>query len=377
MAISGQPTCMEILCAMLGKDMPQRMQMLDMFAGMGGFSYALREQFKTVLYCEIDKTCQKVLQCLMRNNQLERAPIHSDIKSLHFNTTKPTLLTAGSPCTDVTILSKSAVGIHGSRSKLVFEIFRLLDECPNITAVFLENSPMIVRRGGEEIVGNLESRGFSTAWGIFSAREVGAPHFRRRWYCLAVKKDRKLRSLEKMIPHEWSTEPVPRIIPKNVAASRELMARAGVLGNGVVPQCVMYAFNSLNAALNGLLPRWQGKRAADIIFLNTGEAVSKLSQNVSRPKIALLINYEDMSFAHKAWATPVCNVYASICETQRAARMLATQILHDVETLNYAEQITGRTHNTREMNTLFAVNPAFIEWLMGYPFNWTICAHAM
>ena len=358
--------------------MPQRMQMLDVFAGMGGFSYALRERYKTVLYCEIDKTCQKVLGCLMRNKQLERASIHSDIKNLHFDTTKPTLLTAGSPCTDVTILSKAAVGIHGSRSELVFEIFRLLDECTNITAVFLENSPMIIRRGGEEILENFKSRGFSTAWGIFSAREVGAPHFRRRWYCLAVKKECKLRSLKKMIPHNWSTEPVARIIPKNVAASRELMARAGVLGNGVVPQCVMYAFNSLNSAVNGQLPRWQGKRAADAIILDTGDIVSKLSQTPSKsPNIALLINYEGTSFAHKAWATPVCNIYASICETQRAARMLATQILHDVETLKYAERMTGRAHNTREMNTLYAVNPAFIEWLMGYPFNWTICAHAV
>ena len=354
----------------------RKTDMVDLFSGMGGFSYALKSNYRTRLYCEIDEACKRILTCLMKDKRLEKAPIHHDVRNLHIDRgsrKRPILLTAGSPCVDVSILSKCAKGIHGSNSKLVFEIFRLLDECSSIEYVFLENSPMLTTRGLVSILREFSRRGFLVAWGIFSAREVGAPHLRRRWYCLATRGENWPEPVETVPYHDWSEEPVPRIVPKAACSNKSLMARAGALGNSIVPQCAAYAFNTLNAALRG---RLAPSRRADrqTVQLSSGEMFVKPSPYLRGEKLGLKIVYEKDTFAHTAWATPTRNLWASTCETQRAARMLATQILHDKQTVEYAEEMTDSKHNVRDMNALYTVNPNFIEWMMGFHQNWTSCA---
>ena len=56
-------------------------------------------------------------------------------------------------------------------------------------------------------------RGFKVAWGIFSAKDVGAPHLRRRWYCLATR-DILLPMLSHRA-HDWVTEEAPRVGSQN------------------------------------------------------------------------------------------------------------------------------------------------------------------
>ena len=67
----------------------------------------------------------------------------------------------------------------------------------------------------------------------------------------------------------------------------------------------------------------------------------------------------------------VTNIYPSVVETYRAANMLGTQILHDKGTLQYIRDLTGHPINVHSVNSRWVVNPAFLEWLMGYPENWT------
>ena len=119
------------------------MKMVDAFAGMGGFSFALGSKYKTGLYCEISKKCHLVLNCLMRDNKIDKAVIYPDITTLDLKgfCKEPFMLTGGFPCTDLTSLSRAAVGIHGARSKLIFQIFRLIDETPNLRAVFWRIPP--------------------------------------------------------------------------------------------------------------------------------------------------------------------------------------------------------------------------------------------
>ena len=355
---------------------PRKTDMIDLFSGMGGFSYALKSNYRTRLYCEIDEACKRILKCLMKEKRLDSAPIHHDVRNLHMDggpRKRSILLTAGSPCVDVSILSKCAKGIHGSNSKLIFEIFRLLDECSSIEYVFLENSPMLTTRGLVDILREFSRRHFTVAWGIFSAREVGAPHLRRRWYCLATRGENWPEPVDTVPHHDWSEEPVPRIVPKAICSNKSLMARAGALGNSIVPQCAAYAFNVLTAALRGHLAP---SRSANLltIQLSSGKMYTRPSPSLRARKLGLKIIYEEDTFAHTAWATPTRNLWASTCETQRAARMLATQILHDEETIRYADEVTGSKHNVRDMNTLYTVNPDFIEWLMGFRKDWTSCA---
>ena len=58
------------------------MKIVDAFAGMGGFSFALGSRYKTGLYCEISEKCHLVLNCLMRDRKIDRAPIYPDITTL-------------------------------------------------------------------------------------------------------------------------------------------------------------------------------------------------------------------------------------------------------------------------------------------------------
>ena len=54
--------------------------MLDLFSGIGGFSYAAEKLvggFRTVAFCEQDQFCQKIL-----NKHWPEVPIIDDVKEL-------------------------------------------------------------------------------------------------------------------------------------------------------------------------------------------------------------------------------------------------------------------------------------------------------
>ncbi len=355
--------------------MAGKLPMLDAFAGIGGFSLALKSAFKTVIYCEIDPACQCVLKNLMTRRLLQKAPLHADVRDLvltAYNLSRPpVILTAGSPCVDLSSLQRNAQGIHGSRSSLVFEVFSLLDSNPTLQAVFLENSPLMLSRGLTAIVGEFMGRGFKVAWGIFSAKDVGAPHLRRRWYCLATR-DILLPMLSHRA-HDWVTEEAPRVVPKTAHSLQDLLRRAAMLGNSVVPSCASHAYNVLNLALQNLLePGHPTKASITVCHPHVSVIHMRRPQlRITRSVVDLLLQYRDVSHARRAWATPVTNIYPSVVETYRAANMLGTQILHDKGTLHYIRDVTGHPIDVHSVNSHWVVNPEFLEWLMGYPENWT------
>ena len=356
--------------------MVSKLPMLDAFAGIGGFSLALKSAFRTVIYCEIDPACQCVLKSLMTKRLLRKAPLHADVRDLVLTaydlSSSPVILTAGSPCVDLSSLQRNAQGIHGSRSSLIFEVFSLLDSNPTLQAVFLENSPMMLSRGLTAIVSEFMRRGFKVAWGIFSARDVGAPHLRRRWYCLATRKI----VLPMLSPpaHDWVIEGAPRVIPKTARSLQDLLRRAAMLGNSVVPSCASHAYNVLNLAILNLLEPEHFTRASITVFEDASVIYMRRPQaTITRAEVDLVLQYRDVSHARRAWATPVTNIYPSVVETYRAANMLGTQILHDKSTLQYIRDVTGRSINVHSVNSYWVVNPAFLEWLMGYPAEWTAC----
>jgi site-specific DNA-cytosine methylase len=79
-----------------------KFQCIDVFSGTGGISLALDSFCNTVLYCEQHPYCQAVLTERMKNNQLHKAPIHSDINTLYVSPyTSANMLMGGFPCQDV------------------------------------------------------------------------------------------------------------------------------------------------------------------------------------------------------------------------------------------------------------------------------------
>lgn len=80
-------------------------------------------------------------------------------------------------------------GIDGERSSLWFEMFRVICEIrPRF--VFVENSPMLVCRGLDRVLGGLASVGYDAEWDVIGANAVGAPHHRERIWILAYDANR-------------------------------------------------------------------------------------------------------------------------------------------------------------------------------------------
>jgi DNA (cytosine-5)-methyltransferase 1 len=81
--------------------------------------------------------------------------------------------------------------LGGGRSGLWREMARIIGEVRPRFA-FVENSPLLVRRGLDQVLGDLAELGFDARWGIISAANAGAPHLRERIWILAHAKHNRL-----------------------------------------------------------------------------------------------------------------------------------------------------------------------------------------
>lgn len=131
---------------------------LDLFSGIGGIAYALKEWVRPVIYCEIDRYAQGVLLSRMETGEIPVAPIWDEVKTLGKTSEMPQIdiISGGFPCQDISVAGNGA-GLAGERSGLFFEIARLCSELkPRF--IFLENVPAITTRGGSEVVNGLPFR---------------------------------------------------------------------------------------------------------------------------------------------------------------------------------------------------------------------------
>lgn len=158
---------------------------LSLFSGIGGIDLAISSWVRTICYCECDRYAQGVLLSRMQSNDIDRAPIWTDVRSLSADLfrTKPEIIFGGFPCQDISVAGLGK-GLAGERSGLFFEIARLTGELKP-TFVFLENVPAIRTRGGEAVGKTLAGLGYDCRWTTLSAAEVGANHKRERWFLMA------------------------------------------------------------------------------------------------------------------------------------------------------------------------------------------------
>lgn len=159
---------------------------LDLFSGIGGISFALKQYIRTIAYCEIDRYAQSVLLSRMQSSDIDTAPIWDDVRSLKSEMLpkKIDIITGGFPCQDISVAGRGIGMEAGSRSGLFSEIIRLTEEI-RPTFLFLENVPAIRTRGLTRVLCELTSIGYDSRWTIVSAAELGAPHLRKRWFLLA------------------------------------------------------------------------------------------------------------------------------------------------------------------------------------------------
>ena len=173
-------------------------KVLDLFAGIGGFSYGLEKTkaFETTAFCEIDKKAQLVL-----NKHWPDVPIYEDIKELTYERleadgTLPTVITGGFPCQDISVAGKGK-GIHAERSGLWSEMFRLIGDVRPAWAI-IENVSALRSKGLTLVLQNLCEIGYMCEWHCIpaSCAAIGAPHQRDRIWIIANPNDSGKRTSE-------------------------------------------------------------------------------------------------------------------------------------------------------------------------------------
>ena len=171
----------------------QKLKILDLFSGLGGFSLGLERtgRYKTVAFCEIDKYCTLLLQ-----KHWKGVKIYNDVKKITKEgfeadgIESPDIITGGFPCQPFSVAGKQK-GTNDDRH-LWPEMFRII-KAFKPRFVIGENVPGIVNiQDGvvfETVCTDLESQGYEVQPFNIPAAAVGAPHQRKRIWIIATLAD--------------------------------------------------------------------------------------------------------------------------------------------------------------------------------------------
>lgn len=158
------------------------MKVYDMFSGIGGFSLAFQQEgYEVTAQAEIDKYPSLVLK-----KNFPNIPNYGDVTKINYQEGQFDVIVGGTPCTDISIASKTKKGIYGERSILWKEFFRAIKEAKPKYCV-VENVQMLVRRGLNTILADLAEIGYDATYTTIDAQFCGTPQRRRRVYILGVR----------------------------------------------------------------------------------------------------------------------------------------------------------------------------------------------
>lgn len=162
------------------------MRELALFSGAGGGILGGKLLgWRTVCAVEIEPFCREVLFRRQLDGCLPKFPVWDDIRTFDGRPWRGCIdvVSGGFPCQDISAAGKGA-GIEGERSGLWREMARIIGEVrPQF--VFVENSPLLIRRGLERCLADLAALGYDARWGVVGAHHAGAPHKRDRIWIVA------------------------------------------------------------------------------------------------------------------------------------------------------------------------------------------------
>tara|TARA_R110002095_G_scaffold207661_3_gene192845 strand:+ start:168 stop:1370 length:1203 start_codon:yes stop_codon:yes gene_type:complete len=167
---------------------------LSLCSGYGGIDLGLRRvlpECRTIAYVEIETFAIQNLVDKIETEQLDAAPIHTNLKTFPFRKFRGCvdILSGGFPCQP---FSNAGTKQSTEDPRHLFPyILEGIRECrPSV--VFLENVEGIISsktKDGEPVLKyvlrSLEEVGYRATAGVFSASEIGAPHQRKRVFIMA------------------------------------------------------------------------------------------------------------------------------------------------------------------------------------------------
>lgn len=177
-------------------DKPVRL--IELFAGIGSQAKALKRlgvDMEHWFVCEIDKHALDSYNAVHGTNFETK-----DITKVHANELKIAererfiyILTYSFPCQDLSLAGKQkgmSKGL-GTRSGLLWEVERLLDECTELPQVLLmENVPQVIGKNNIKDFQlwrkKLESLGYSNYVELLNAKNYGIPQNRNRCFMVSI-----------------------------------------------------------------------------------------------------------------------------------------------------------------------------------------------
>ncbi len=182
-------------------DNPKEFTHISLCAGYGGIDLGLRRALgdvRTIAFSEIEAFACANLVAKMEAGLLEPAPIWTNLKTFPWERFrgKVDVLSGGFPCQPFSSAGHRAgtedprhlfpfirEGIRISRPAIIF-----LENVEGILSAKLKGSGWRDREGTPvlvHVIRELERLGYQAKAGVFSAREIGAPHNRRRVFIMA------------------------------------------------------------------------------------------------------------------------------------------------------------------------------------------------
>jgi len=163
------------------------MPILELCAGYGGLGIAVEQLTgdKVTVVAEVHKAA-----CTVMAYRFPDAPNIGDIRYQSWGALLGEgidTLTAGFPCQDISNAGRRE-GIKGARSGIWFNVAEAI-RVLRPRHVYLENVGAIRNRGQGAVLTSLHEIGYRAAWTSIRASDIGAPHMRERWFCVATPAD--------------------------------------------------------------------------------------------------------------------------------------------------------------------------------------------
>jgi DNA (cytosine-5)-methyltransferase 1 len=242
---------------------------LALFAGAGGGILGGKLLgWRTVCAVEREAYAAAILAQRQNDGLLPVFPIWSDVTTFDGMPWRGivNVVSGGFPCQDISAAGKGA-GIEGERSGLWSEFARIICEVrPQF--VFVENSPILTKRGLGKVLGDLATMGYDAEWCVLSASDCGAPHERKRiWIVAADNRQERVQGQFKgqvcgiggfswcenvRGPEDLRNRPdIPKpLFRRNSDGLAHAVDRISAIGNGQVPIVAATAWNILINRLN-------------------------------------------------------------------------------------------------------------------------------
>ncbi len=173
-------------------------RLIELFAGIGSQAKALKNigaDFETYKVVEFDKFAIASYNAVHNTNfeLLDITKITADHLEIVDKDKYEYIMTYSFPCQDLSLTGKGAGMAKGAgtRSGLIWEVERLLNECKELPQVLLmENVPQIINRNHikdfRKWLEKLESFGYSNYYKNLNAKDFGIPQNRNRTFMVSI-----------------------------------------------------------------------------------------------------------------------------------------------------------------------------------------------